>query len=167
MKLALSALIVATTLVTPLHAKEASPDAHAADRVQIQQLVDRFKGAIIAKDGNALHGMFLPGGSWLQGVDKPSLDKVRAKQPDAQQFSPGNYEQFAKFIATAPKPVEETFNNVRIETDGIVGTVYFDYHFLVEGKSMNHGTETWQLVHTDTGWKISAMLYSAILDDMR
>lgn len=161
----MSAMILATTLATPLHANEAPLDVHAVDRVQIQQLVNRFKGAIVAKDGSAIRGMFMPGGSWLQGVDKSSLAKVRAKRSDAQQFAPGNYEQFAKFIGTAPKAVEETFDNTRIETDGIVGTVYFDYRFLAGGKLTNHGTETWQLVHTDDGWKISAMLYSVILDD--
>lgn len=166
MKFPLPALLVAISLAAPLHAKEAANDTLAADRSQIQQLIEHFKGAIIAKDGEAMHAMFLPGGSWLQGVDKTSLAKVRAKQPDAQQFAPGNYEQFAKFVSSAPKAIEETFDNVRIESDGIVGTVYFDYRFLVEGKPTNHGVETWQLVHTDSGWKISAMLYSVILDDI-
>ncbi|WP_430392243.1 nuclear transport factor 2 family protein [Dyella sp. 20L07] len=161
-----SVLPLASSLVVPLHAEQAMADSHTMDRAQIQQLVDRFKGAIIAKNGDAMRAMFLPGGSWLQGVDKASLAKVRAKKPDAKQFAPGNYEQFATFVGTAPKAIEETFDNVRIETDGTIGTVYFDYHFLMEGKSQNHGVETWQLVHTDDGWKISAMLYSVILDDI-
>jgi hypothetical protein len=80
---------------------------------------------------------------------------------------PGNYEQFAKFVSEAPKPIEETFRNLRIETDGTVGTVYFDYQFLADGKVQNHGVETWQLVHTKDGWKISAMLYSVIMDGLR
>lgn len=167
MKFVLSALLLATSLAAPLHAENTATDAHAADRAQIQQLVERFKGAILARDGEAMHAMFLPGGSWLQGMDKKSLARVRAKKPDARQFAPGNYEQFAKFVGTAPKAIEETFDNVRIETDGIIGTVYFDYQFLAEGKLLNHGVETWQLVHTDNGWKISAMLYSVILDDIR
>lgn len=166
MKFILSALLlVALPLAAPLHAKNA--DAHAVDRIQIQQLVERFKGAIVAKDGQAMRGMFLPGGSWLMAMDKAALAKVRLKKPDAPQFAPDNYENFAKFVGNAPKPIEETFDDVHIETDGIVGTVYFDYRFLVEGKSTNHGTETWQLVHTDDGWKISAMLYSVTLDDNR
>ena len=167
MKLVLSVLLFTTSLAMPLHAEKATTAAHAADRAQIQQLVEHFKGVIIAKNGDAMRAMFLPGGSWLQGTDKTSLAKVRAKKPDAQQFAPGSYEQFAKFVGTAPKAIEETFDNVRIETDGIVGTVYFDYQFLVEGKPQNHGVETWQLVHTDDGWKISAMLYSVIMDDIR
>lgn len=158
----LPALLVAASLATPLHAADTS----SADRAQIQQLIERFKAAIIAKDGQAMRAMFLPGGSWLQGFDKPSLAKVQTKKPGTPQFKPGNYEQFATFVGTAPKSIEETFDNVHIQSDGTVGIVYFDYRFLIEGKSSNHGAETWQLVHTDDGWKISAMLYSVVLDDM-
>lgn len=160
-----SVLFVALSFTASVHAGEAPADAHAADRAQIQKVVDGFKAAIIAKDGKAVRGMFLPGGSWLMAIDKTSLAKVRAKHPEAKALVPGSYEEFASFVGSAPKPIEEIFSNVRIQTDGIVGTVYFDYRFEVEGKATNHGAETWQLVHTDDGWKISAMLYSAIMDD--
>lgn len=167
MRFVSSALLLAVSLVAPLHAKEAASDAAADNHAQIQQLAERFRQAIIAKDGAALRSMFLPGGSWLQGLDKASLALVRTKQPHAGQFEPGNYQQFATFVAAAPKPIEETFDNVRIDTDGTVGSVYFDYRFLQDGKLLNHGVETWQVVRTDDGWKISAMLYSVILDDNR
>jgi aspartate oxidase len=107
----------------PLHAAERAAGSHAADSAQIQQLVERFKGAIRAKDGETMRGLFLPGGSWLQGLDKASLAAVRAREPKARQFIPGNYEQFAKFVGSSPKPIEETFDNVRIETDGVVGEI--------------------------------------------
>jgi hypothetical protein len=165
MKPALFALSLAALVVVPLYANAAA-DPHAEDNAQIQQLIEHFKGAIRTKDSAALRGLFQPGGSWLQGLDTASLAAVHAKEPKARQFEPGHYEQFAKFVGAAPKPIEETFDNVRIETDGTVGTVYFDYRFLEDGKQSNHGVETWQLVHTDQGWKISAMLYSVILDDM-
>jgi hypothetical protein len=159
-------LLVAAPLLITLQARASEPEA-GTDRMQIQQLTEQFKGAILAKDGAALRGMFLPGGSWLQGLDKASMAKLLAKHPEAKQFMPGNYEQFAKFVSEAPKPIEETFRNLRIETDGTVGTVYFDYQFLADGKVQNHGVETWQLVHTKDGWKISAMLYSVIMDGLR
>jgi len=49
---------------------------------------------------------------------------------------------------------------VRIDTNGTVASVWFDFDFLVDGKVTNQGSETWQLVRTDDGWKINAMLYS-------
>jgi hypothetical protein len=165
MRFLFSVLVVALSFTAPVRASDAPADAHAADRVQIQKVVEGFKAAIIAKDGKAVRGMFLPGGSWLMAMDKAGVAKVRAKHPEAKQLVPGSYEDFAGFVGSAPKAIEEVFSNVRIQTDGIVGTVYFDYRFEVDGKATNHGAETWQMVHTDEGWKISAMLYSAIMDD--
>lgn len=167
MKYALFVLLLAASLAIPLHAGEAASGAHAADQARIQQLVERFKRAILTKDAEAMRAMFLPGGSWLQGLDEKSLAQLRAKKPAARQFAPGSYEPFAKFVGSTPKAIEETFDHVRIETDGTVGIVYFDYQFLTDGKPLNHGVETWQVVHTDDDWKISAMLYSVAMDDIR
>ncbi|ULU23182.1 nuclear transport factor 2 family protein [Dyella terrae] len=114
-----------------------------------------------------MRGMFLPGGSWFQGLGETSLAAVRAKKPEAWRFNSGSYEKFAKFVGTSPAAIEETFDNVRIETDGTVGTVCFDYRFIADGKQTNHGMETWQVVRESDGWKISAMLYSVIMDDVR
>ena len=151
--------------VSAVQAREAAE--RPAARAQIQQVVDGFKAAIKARDGEGVRKLFLPGGSWLQGLDEASWDKVKARKPEAQQFMPGDYQKFSQFVASAAKPIEETFDNVRIETDGTIGMVYFDYTFLEDGKATNHGHETWQLVRTPEGWKISAMLYSVVLDDMR
>lgn len=154
-------------LSVPVHAKDAPAAGQSASRAQIQQLVEQFKLAIKAHDGESLRKLFLPGGSWLQGLDDASWNKIKDKKPEARQFMPGDYQKFSQFVAGATKPIEETFDNVRIETDGTIATVYFDYSFLESGKPTNHGAETWQLVHTPEGWKISAMLYSVIMDDMR
>lgn len=145
------------------HAASPAPQAHA----DIQKVVDQFKAAIIARDGDGLRTLFVPGSSWFQALDEASLQRVRGKKPDAKRYDAGNYEQFAKFVSGATKPIEETFDNIRIETDGTVGTVFFDYTFLESGKATNHGVETWQMIRTDDGWKISAMLYSVVLDDTR
>lgn len=103
--------------VAPVHAKETASDAKADSRTQIQQVVEQFKAAIKAHDGEGIRKLFLPGGSW-QGLDEASWSKVKAKKPEAQQFMPGDYQKFSQFVAVATKPVEETFDHVRIETDG-------------------------------------------------
>ena len=147
-------------VVAPTHAADVAPS-----RPQIEQLVEQFKAAIKAHDGEGLGKLFLPGGSWLHTLDDASWAKVKSREPNARQVTPGDYQKFVQFVGKATKPIEETFDNVRIETDGTIGTVYFDYAFLESGKPTNHGAETWQLVRTPDGWKISAMLYSVVLDD--
>jgi hypothetical protein len=162
----LFALSLAVLSVTSPNANASTVDPAATDHAQIQQLIEHFKAAIRGHDGDTLRGLFFPGGSWLQGLDQASLAAVRSKDATATQFSTSHYQQFVKFVGTASQPIEEVFDNVRIDTDGTVGMVFFDYRFLEGGKQTNHGVETWQLVHTDQGWKISAMLYSVILDDI-
>lgn len=155
------------SLAMPLHAAEVPVDARASARAEVQQLVEKFRHAIHMKDGEAMRGMFLSGGSGFRVLDRTSLAAVRAKNPEARQFNPWSYEEFAKSLGTNPAALEETFDNVRIETDATVGMVWFDYRFIKDGKQSNHGVETWQVVRESDGWKISAMLFSVILDDRR
>ena len=164
---ALSALAFSISLAAPLYGydKETSVGAHTSARVEVQELVERFGHAILTKDGEAVRRMFLPGGSWFRVLDQASLASVRAKNPEAKQINPGSYEEFAKFLGTTSSALEETFDNVRIETDGTVGMVWFDYRFIKDGKQTNHGRETWQVVRESDGWKISAMLFSVTLDE--
>ncbi|MGC1549399.1 MAG: nuclear transport factor 2 family protein [Rhodanobacter sp.] len=138
----------------------AQPD-HTAATAQVQQLVDAFQAAIIAGDGNKLNTMFLPSnGAWISVYDDATYRLVKAKHPGAPKLMPGNFKEFTDFVSSKPKPMEEKFSNVRIQTNGTVATVYFDYIFLLDGKQTNNGNETWQLVNTNDGWKINSMLYS-------
>ena len=165
-KLALSVLVFSISLTMPLHAAEVPVDARASARAEVQQLVESFRHAIVVKDGEAVRGMFLPGGSGFRALDRTSLAAVREKNPDARQFNPWSYEEFAKTLETTSVKLEETFDNVQIDTDGTVGMVWFDYRVIKDGKQTNHGVETWQVVRESDGWKISAMLYS-VTNDIR
>jgi hypothetical protein len=64
------------------------------------------------------------------------------------------------FVGASHQRLEEIFSNLRIDTDGAVASVYFNYVFLSGDKEKNRGSETWQLVNTGDGWKISALSYS-------
>ena len=164
MKSLLPALFVlAASLAPAAQAKDAANVAQS--RTQIQQLVETFKTAIKSHDGEGMAKLFVPGGACFQTLEDASWEKIKTREPNARQVTQGDYQKFSQFVGKAKTPIEETFDNVRIETDGTVGTVYFDYVFLDAGKPTNHGAETWQLVRTPDGWKITAMLYSVILDD--
>jgi hypothetical protein len=159
-----SALAIALFAAPFAHA--AAPSASTA-KSEINGLVETFKAAIIAKDGTKLDTLFVPeNSSWFSALDQASLDQMRAKKPGAKRFraEPDAYKGFTKFVGSTTHAIEEKFDNVRIDTDGTVGSVYFDYVFLLDGNPTNHGNETWQVVRTDDGWKINAMLYSVILD---
>jgi len=158
----LRSLILATALAVccaaPLHAADSGPEADVA---AIRQVVQQFQAAIVAHDGKSLGALFMQDhDSWLSVLDTPTYAKVKARNPTAPKVMRSTWQKFAEYIQTSPKPIEERFYNVRIDTNGAVGSVYFDFDFLADGKITNRGAESWQMVRTEEGWKISSMLYS-------
>jgi hypothetical protein len=128
---------------------------------EIQTVVDTFQAAIIAKDGKRLENLFLPtGGAWFMVLSDNAYAHMKAKSATVPRFKQGNHVDFVKFVATAEKPIQEKFSNVRIDTDGAVASVYFDFVFLFDGKEENRGSEAWHLLKSDQGWKINSMTYS-------
>ena len=148
----LFAAVLAASLAAP---------ARAADTDAIRQVVQQFQSAIVARDGKTLGSLFVQdGGSWLSVLDDAMYAEAKAHNPAAKRLAPSTWRKFADFVQHSARPIEERFHDVRIDTNGTVASVWFDFDFLVDGKVTNRGSETWQLVRTDDGWKIQAMLYS-------
>ena len=142
--------------------------AAGTDEAQIRQVIGRFKAAIIAHDQNGLEALFVPdGGSWFEVLGEDAFRRIKARKPDLSRVHPDSYRHFATFVSGAKQPIEEQFENVRIHTDGAVAAVYFDFVFLVDGRRNNVGSESWQMVHTNDGWRISAMADSSYPDRAR
>ncbi len=153
----LAALALAACCLGPAHA-DSGPEA---DRAAIAQVVRQFQAAILAHDGKTLGSLFLQDhDSWLSVLDEQTWAEATARKPDAKKVHKSSWHDFAAMIQDGKEPVEERFYNVRIDTNGAVASVYFDFDFLSDGKVTNRGAETWQMVRTEEGWKIGAMLFS-------
>jgi hypothetical protein len=147
------------------HATTASNATTSDTKGQIEQVIARFQTAIIKKDKAGLSELFLPtNNSWIAVPTEATYRVVHAKHPKARRFMPGSYTEFVDFISTSTEHMEEKFSNVKIETDGAVASVYFDFVFLSNGEQQNRGSETWQLINTGNGWKINALVYSISVD---
>jgi ketosteroid isomerase-like protein len=128
---------------------------------QIEQLVGHFQQYVIAKDGKALSALFLPAdNSWLTVLSEETYAEVLKKRPDARRTRASTYQQFADYVSASKEPIEEKFSNVQIATNGSIASVYFDFDFIDNGRVANRGSESWHLVRTEDGWKISSMIYS-------
>ena len=162
MRFLLSFIVLALCLAGPAHAADRSAaGARSADVKAIDTVVEQFKAAIIARDGKTLGSLFVQDhDSWLSVADEAKWAKVKSQNPQARKVFPSSWKKFAEFIQNADKPVEERFYNVRIDTNGAVASVWFDFDFLVDRKVSNRGSESWQMVRAEDGWKISSMLYS-------
>lgn len=151
---AIALAAVLALAATPAFAAEPS-------KADIGKVVSQFQEALKTHDGKTLASLFTPDCSWVEALGAESLVKVRAKKPDVGPYHTSTPAKFADFVSNSKDPLEERFHDVRIETDGTVGIVYFTFDFLLAGKVQNHGVETWQMVRTEDGWKIAAMLYSS------
>ena len=162
MRVLFSIFILVLCLASQAHATDRSvAGARSADVEAIHTVVEQFKAAIIARDGKTLGSLFVQDhDSWLSVADEAKWAKVRALHPQARKVFPSSWKKFTEFIQNADKPVEERFYNVRIDTNGAVASVWFDFDFLADGKVTNRGSESWQLVRAEDGWKISSMLFS-------
>ncbi len=146
-------LLAASACALPLSARE--PNDPVAE-AEVRDIVERFRAAIAAGDGDALRALFLPrGGAWI------SLDRrgAETEAPGRPRLVPSSYRSFARNIERGGR--EETFSAVDIRTDGSVASVDFDFEFLVDGKRINRGLEAWHLVKTEAGWKILSVVYSS------
>ena len=151
-------LAVFVSCAAPARAADA---AHDADVAAIRQVVQQFQAAIIAHDGKTLGSLFLQDhDSWLTVADTTTWSEIKAKLPAARKVGRSTWQKFVEFVQTSTVPIEERFYDVRIDTNGAVGSVYFNFDFLSDGKISNRGAESWQMVYTEDGWKISSMLFS-------
>lgn len=151
-------------LLFPLMALAFALPSAAADspNAGIDTLITTFQASLKKHDTKALEDLFLPGSDvWIVTLGDKTLESIRAKDPAAPRYKVGTRKSFLEFVGSTKSPIEEDFHNVRIHTDGSMASVYFDFEFMADGKVQNRGAETWQLVHTDDGWKIAAMLYSS------
>ncbi|WP_426103964.1 hypothetical protein [Massilia sp. TSP1-1-2] len=159
--------IFAAALLCSALATFAAPSyaaSKAGDRESIEQIVETFRVSIIKKDKTSFMKLFysdkIP---WIGVTTDKSLAwaKAHKPKPDMQDlkkiFAADNPQ---KFIDNIEAGDEEKFENVRIDSDGDVAQVWFDYSFNFNDYKANWGKEAWHLVRTDAGWKISSVIWS-------
>lgn len=141
--------------------------AAGADHPDIRAVIESFRVSIIQRDKPRFLGLFLQEDApWQMVISDESVARIRHRRPDAikARFKPDNNPvAFIDGIVKSKDPSEETFSNIRIDSDGDVATVAFDYSFLSNGRSTNSGKECWLLVRTEGGWKITTIAYSVVL----
>ncbi|TKR29244.1 hypothetical protein FCE95_13850 [Luteimonas gilva] len=158
MKTALAAF--ALLLALPAYAQTSTnPDTQSVEAV-----VEAFRASIVERDQARFKKLFLDERTtWQSVTGAKNLAEVRKKKPAAVKVRidpTNNPRNFIDEIAADKVKSEEQFRDVKIQSDGDIASVYFDYSFLADGKETNHGKEAWQLVHTDDGWKIVSVIWS-------
>lgn len=155
-------LMLGMLSLAPLPVAAQGADSNKA----INEVIETFRTAIINKDRDAFLKLFFKDDiTWAGVTTDASIEHMYATRPDPKLKRP--HKTFSstpvKFIGRIVEDkakIEETFSNVRIDTDGDVAQVWFDYSFITDGYKQNWGKESWQMVRTETGWKIAAVIWS-------
>jgi ketosteroid isomerase-like protein len=160
--LVLLPLAASAQKATPSMTQTETANDHQAEQAAIEQVMKQYHAAILAHDGTALSGLFLPDANlWLNVLTDSAYARAQSKSATAQKIRVSNYRDFAKLVSTTTKSFDPEHSNVVIHTDGTIATVYFDFVFNVDGKANNRGSETWQLVKSADGWRIASIIYSS------
>ena len=165
MKRQLAATLIATSVA--LFSLPAFAATIEQERESIQKVVETFRVSLIKKDPETFMKLFYSDSIPWIGVTKEA-DMVREKAerkldpklPEPQKLSVGSPRKFIQNISKGQEPIEETFDNIRIDTDGEVAQVWFDYRFIRAGYKQNWGKESWHMLKTTDGWKISSVIWS-------
>lgn len=138
--------------------------AVAADNRTVEAVVEAFRASIMDRDKTRFMNLFLDDKTvWQSVTGEANLVEIRKKKPQAVKVridASNNPRNFITEIAADKAKSEERFRDVRIDSDGDIASVYFDYSFLADGKETNRGKEAWHLVRTDGGWKIVSVIWS-------
>ncbi|TDV31044.1 nuclear transport factor 2 family protein [Stenotrophomonas sp. CC22-02] len=147
----------------PAYAVQNAP----ADIKAIEQVVESFRTSLINKDKPTYMGLFFSDKAedigWQYVSEDVRLQDIRKAKPDAikaRKIPANNFIALIDGAVASPKPREEEFSNTKIEADGDVASVSFDYSFHDDGVKTNWGKEMWQLIRTEQGWKIFSVIYS-------
>ncbi|MFV1845190.1 nuclear transport factor 2 family protein [Stenotrophomonas maltophilia] len=158
-----TALALLLSVVLPAHAAQSA----AADIKAIEQVVESFRTSLINKDKPTYMGLFFSDKAedigWQYVSEDARLQDIRKAKRDAikaRKIPANNFIALIDGVVASPKPREEKFSNTKIETDGDVASVSFDYSFHDDGVKTNWGKEMWQLIRTEQGWKIFSVVYS-------
>ena len=139
----------------------------ANDVVAVKAVVERFRVAIVERDKPAYMSLFFSGKpeeiGWQAVVDDAQLRAVQLNRPQAikaRRIPTNNFVSLIDGIIANAAADEERIGNVCVTTDGEVASAVFDYAYVSVGQATNRGSEHWQLVRAEVGWKIYSVIYS-------
>jgi hypothetical protein len=144
--------------------------ANTPDEAALLALRAAFGKAIETKDLAALRALFYDGKIVWRATGHPA-SRAQSAKLRGQSSVPVVEEEGAHLFLDDPQAkslaLRETFGPARIDTDGQMASMTFNYDFRTNGQVSNWGKENWQLVKVDGQWKILHLLFSYHFPEVR
>ena len=137
-----------------------------SDINSLNEIVVEFMRCIREQDKTGFLKLFYKENTpWLGKFDKTSEEAALSNNPDV--VNPLGIFDISKntFISSMVNPpaslrFEERFENLKIDTDGLVASLSFDYEMFVNDSPIKNGRELWQVIKSNEGWKIVSVVHS-------
>ena len=145
--------------------------ASQTDNATIKSVINAFEQSIQTKDKSRFINLFLDASTPMIGVvsEKSMITRRAAikkinKEDNKNFVATKTWEllpnEMIDMVVALKVSSREEFDNINIFSDDDIASVYFDYVYYKDNKKKNWGSESWQMVKTLTGWKISSVNYS-------
>ena len=146
--LAVALISLARVSAQPFDSAQGKPTD--ADRDAVLQTVQAFFDTMAAKDVEGARKILQPQGRF-------HAMRMRDGKPDVRAFS--NEEYFATLKAGEQK-MRERIWNPEVRVHGLIATVVAPYDFWIDGKLSHCGTDAFDLIKTEDGWKLAGGVYT-------
>ena len=140
-------MILAAALAT---ASLAMAQPGSADRDAVLKTVQAFFDTMAARDVQGAREVLQPQGRF-------HAMRMRDGKPDVHAFA--NEEYFADLQASK-QHMRERIWNPEVRIHGLIANVTAPYDFWIDGKLSHCGTDSFDLIKTDKGWKIAGGIYT-------
>lgn len=139
------ALLLAVCFASSAHAQSAAPDRDA-----VLKTVQAFFDTMTARDVEGARKILQPQGRF-------HAMRMRDGKPDVRGFA--NEEYFADLQASK-QTMQERIWNPEVRVNGLIASVSAPYDFWIDGKLSHCGTDQFDLIKTEEGWKIAGGVYT-------
>ena len=138
-------IVIAVLVTATLSAQSGNSEKDA-----VLKAVQIFFDTMAAKDVEGARAILQPQGRF-------HAMGMRDGKPDVRAFS--NEEYFADLQASKQKMRERTWNP-EVSVHGLIATFRAPYDFWIDGKLSHCGTDVFDLIKTEDGWKIAGGVYT-------
>ncbi len=142
-----------------------------SDDEQLHKIVKDFENSITTINRSQYFSLFYDGTvSWVgvsstndyeKNKSKAEAEKLKGQESwSPMKTYPGDHVHFFDVIVSGMKDHKMIFENIKIQQDGDVASVYLDYNHYVKETKVNWGTKSLLLVKAKNGWKINSVIFS-------
>ena len=134
---------------------------------ELETMLSTYMSCITEKDSVQFTKLFYDGPVTWVGIFKPKSQQSRMQKDSTKvnNYFKGDYRSFIRSLLSKSNRFEQKFYHVKIQEDGCIAVITFDYSFHTDMKINNRGQESWSLIKANGKWKITSVIFSIELEN--